>query len=145
MYRLIRDLSICTTCLLNVLQAITLSLIKICFAKFKNKSSTQNLYSFLFLWVFNMLISGCLLISTVTWTHLLVVTESFSLLPMNRFLQYLFSTLTTFWNVSLIGLMALSSGYFIILLSRHNTLSRQTQYLHSTNLSPKTLPERRGH
>ncbi|KAL4823457.1 hypothetical protein H8958_002458 [Nasalis larvatus] len=36
-------------------------------------------------------------------------------------------------------LMALSSGYMVILLSRHN---RQSQHFHSTNLSPKAPPEK---
>ena len=111
LHRLTRGLSICTTCLLRVFQAITLSPRNSCLAKFKHKSSHHNLYCILFLGVFNMSISGHFLLSTiattnVTSTHLLFLTESCSLWPKIYFLRYIYFVLVTFQDVSLLGLMA---------------------------------------
>ncbi|XP_053456314.1 vomeronasal type-1 receptor 90-like [Nycticebus coucang] len=145
LYRLMRGLSISTTSLLSVLQAITLSPRSSCLAKFKQKPS-HNLCSFIFLWVFNMTISARYIVSTVatpnvTSDSLLFVTESCSLWPATYLIKYTFFSLLTFRDVFLIGLMALSSGYMVILLFRHK---RQSQHLHSTNLSPKASPEQRA-
>ncbi|MBZ3879185.1 Vomeronasal type-1 receptor 90 [Sciurus carolinensis] len=58
LYRCLRGFSICATCLLSVLQAITLSPRSSCLAKFKHKSPHQSLYSFVFLWVFYISLSA---------------------------------------------------------------------------------------
>lgn len=120
--RLTRGLSICTTCLLSVFQAITLHVRNSCLAKFKLKSSNHNLRCFLLLWVFNMSISRYLVstIATpnVTLDRFLVITESCSLWTLSYFLRYIYFSLATFWDVSLIGLMAVSSGYVVTLLYR---------------------------
>ncbi|XP_046539108.1 vomeronasal type-1 receptor 90-like [Equus quagga] len=146
LYKLMRGLSICTTCLLSVTQAITLSSRSSCLAKLKHKSSHHNLYCIPILWIFNMTISGYFLISViatpnVTALHLLFVTESCSLSPMSYFLGYICFALATFQDVFLMGLTALSSGYMVVLLYGHK---RQSQHLHSTNLSPKASPEERA-
>ncbi|XP_008586953.1 PREDICTED: vomeronasal type-1 receptor 90-like, partial [Galeopterus variegatus] len=146
LYRLMRGLSIFTTCLLSVLQAITLSPMSSCLAKFKHKCSHRNPCVFLFLWVFNMFISGHFIIFTiatpnVTSDYLMLVTESCCLWPPSYLFWYLFSALVTFQDVSLIGLMALSSGYMVVLLYRHK---RQSQHLHSTILSPKASPAKQA-
>ncbi|KAM4805430.1 vomeronasal type-1 receptor 90-like [Urocitellus parryii] len=144
LYRLMRGLSFCTTCLLSVLQAVTLSPRSFCLTKFKCNSSPQSLCCFSFLWVFNMLISGHFLISNVATpnvtTHsLMFVTKACSLLSTNYLFRYMYFSLVTFQDVFLIGLMALSSGYMVTLLCRHK---RQCQHLH--NLSPKASPEQRA-
>ncbi|KAM6173934.1 vomeronasal type-1 receptor 90-like [Erethizon dorsatum] len=146
LYVLMKGLSISITCLLSVLQAITLSPRSSCLAKFKQKSLHQNLCCFLFLWVLNMLISGRFLISTVatpnvTSHSIMLLTKSCSLLPISSFLKYTFFSLLSFQQMSCIGLMALSSVYMVILLCKHR---RQSQHLHSTSLSPKTSPEQRA-
>ncbi|KAM4805435.1 vomeronasal type-1 receptor 90-like [Urocitellus parryii] len=146
LYRLMRGLSFCTTCLLSVLQAVTLSPRSCCLTKFKCSSSPQSLCCFSFLWVFNMLISGRFLISivatpNVTTHSLMFVTKACSLLSTNYLLRYMYFSLVTFQDVFLIGLMALSSGYMVTLLCKHK---RQCQHLHNTNLSPKASPEQRA-
>ncbi|KAM6173929.1 LOW QUALITY PROTEIN: uncharacterized protein O8D03_006112 [Erethizon dorsatum] len=146
LYRSMRGLSICTTCLLSVLQAITLSPRSSCLAKFKHKSSHYNLCCFLFLWVFNMLISSRFLISTIATPNvssnsLMFVTESCSLWPISYLVKYICFLLVTFRDVSFIGLMVLSSGYMVILLCKHE---KQSQHLHSTSQSSKTSPEQRA-
>ncbi|KAM5248533.1 vomeronasal type-1 receptor 90-like [Ctenodactylus gundi] len=145
-HRLTRGLSICTTCLLSVLQAITLSPRSSCVAKFKHRPSHHNLWCFLFLWVLNMFISSRFLVTTVATPNvsshsLMYVTESCSLWPISYILKYTSFSLATLRDVSLIGLMTLSSGYMVILLHRHK---RQSQHLHSSNLSLKISPEQRA-
>ncbi|XP_062055898.1 vomeronasal type-1 receptor 90-like [Lepus europaeus] len=146
LYQVMRGLSLGTTCLLCVLQAITLSPRSSCLAKFKHTTSYHNMCGFLFLWVFNLSISARLLISTVatkniTSHSLMSVTKSCSLWPQRYLPKHTFSTIAIFRDVSLLGLMSLSSGYMVILLCRHK---RQSQHLHSSGLSPRASPEHRA-
>uniref|UniRef100_A0A8D2CZ07 Vomeronasal type-1 receptor n=1 Tax=Sciurus vulgaris TaxID=55149 RepID=A0A8D2CZ07_SCIVU len=131
LYRLFRVFSICTTCLLSVLQAMIISPRNSCLKKFKHKSSHRNLFFLLFLCVINSFFGSHLLISIIvtrnlTSDNLIYITESCSLLLMNVFL---------------IGLMALLCGYMVILLCKHK---RECQHLHSITLSPKASPEQRA-
>uniref|UniRef100_A0A8D2DIC9 Vomeronasal type-1 receptor n=1 Tax=Sciurus vulgaris TaxID=55149 RepID=A0A8D2DIC9_SCIVU len=146
LYKFLRGLSICATCLLSVLQAITLSPRSSCLAKFKHKSPHQILCSFLLLWVFYMSFSVHFSFSStamhnVTSHGLVFITESCMILPLSYFLRHLFSILGALWDVFLIGFMGLSSGYMVTLLTRHK---RQYQHLNSTCLSPKASPVQRA-
>uniref|UniRef100_A0A8C9UQM8 Vomeronasal type-1 receptor n=1 Tax=Spermophilus dauricus TaxID=99837 RepID=A0A8C9UQM8_SPEDA len=137
LYRLMRGLSICATCLLSVLQAIILSPKSSCLAKFKHKSSCHNLCFLLFLWVIYSSFSSHLFISiaaTPNWTsnNFMCITESCSFIPMTFFLWHSLSTLLTFREVYFIGIMTVSNGYMVALLCRHK---RQSQHLHSIILS----------
>ncbi|MBZ3884886.1 Vomeronasal type-1 receptor 97 [Sciurus carolinensis] len=143
LYRLFRVFSICTTCLLSVLQAITLSPRNSLLAKFNHKSSHRNLFFLLFLCVIKSFFGSHLLISIIatpnlTSDNLIYITESCSLLPMSFFLGYVFATMLTFREATLIGIMAVSNGYMVALLCRHQRLS---QHLH-TNIIPS--PELRA-
>ncbi|KAM5279679.1 vomeronasal type-1 receptor 48-like [Ctenodactylus gundi] len=145
-YRLMRGLSICTTSLLSVFQAITLSPTSSCLAKLKQKSSRHYLCSLLFLWVFYTSLSSHLVISIAATPNLtsdkfLYITESCSLVPMSYPLRHSFSTLLTVREVFFMGLMAVSSGYMMLLLCRHK---KRSQHLHSTSVSPKASPEQRA-
>ncbi|XP_005387300.1 PREDICTED: vomeronasal type-1 receptor 90-like [Chinchilla lanigera] len=144
--RLMRALSLCTTCLLSVLQAIMLSPRNSCLAIFKHKSTHYYPCCLGFLWVFNMLLNTRFLVSigatpNVTSHSLMFVTESCSQWPISYLFRYMFFSLANVQDVSFIGLMALSSGYMVSLLSRYKRL---LQHLHSTNLSPKSSPEDRA-
>ncbi|XP_062055907.1 vomeronasal type-1 receptor 90-like [Lepus europaeus] len=145
-YQVMRSLSLCNTCLLSVLQAITLSPRSSCLAKFKHTSSQHNICGFIFLWVFNLSISAHFLLSTVATTNrtshsLVFVTKSCSLWPLSYLPRYTISMLGIFRDVFLIGLMAVSSGYMVTLLCRHK---RRSQHLHKTSLSPRASPEQRA-
>nr|XP_006998119.2 vomeronasal type-1 receptor 48-like [Peromyscus maniculatus bairdii] len=147
LYRFLRGLSICTTCLLSVLQAITLSPRHSCLAKFKKSlSPCHSLWSLLALCFVYSSISSNLLVyivitPNVTSDHLLYVTESCSLLPFSFPVKYIMSTLFVFREAFFLGVMGLSSGYMVVLLCRHK---KQSQHLHSTSLSPKASPEERA-
>uniref|UniRef100_A0A8C5ZH23 Vomeronasal type-1 receptor n=1 Tax=Marmota marmota marmota TaxID=9994 RepID=A0A8C5ZH23_MARMA len=148
LYRLMRSLglSISATCLLSVLQALTLSPRSSPLAKFKPKAPQDSMRSLLFLWVFYMSFSAHFSISAVdnstgTSQGLIFLSDSCTILPMSYFLRHLFTVLGALRDVFLIGLMALSSGYMVTLLHRHK---RQCQHLHGTSLSPKASPEQRA-
>ncbi|XP_047390899.1 vomeronasal type-1 receptor 90-like [Sciurus carolinensis] len=146
LHRFLRGFSICATCLLSVLQAITLSPRSSCLAKFKHQSPHQILCSLVFLWVFYVSLSDQFLFSSATslnvTSHGVVFIAKFcEILPMNYFLRHLLSILDVIWDVFLIGLMALSSGYMVTLLCRHK---RHIQQLHSTSLSLKASPVQRA-
>ncbi|NP_001160919.1 vomeronasal 1 receptor cavPorV1R669 [Cavia porcellus] len=144
--KLMRALSICTTCLLSILQAIMLSPRNSCLEKFKHKSTHYYPYCLVFLWIFNMLLNGRFLVSigatpNVTSHSLIFVTESCSQWPISLLFRYIFFALVNIQDISFIGLMALSSGYIVSLLCRHK---RKFQHLHSTRHSPKVSPEERA-
>uniref|UniRef100_A0A8C6ET95 Vomeronasal type-1 receptor n=1 Tax=Marmota marmota marmota TaxID=9994 RepID=A0A8C6ET95_MARMA len=140
---LMRGLSISATCLLSVLQALTLSPRSSPLAKFKPKAPQDSMRSLLFLWVFYMSFSAHFSISAVdnstgTSQGLIFLSDSCTILPMSYFLRHLFTVLGALRDVFLIGLMALSSGYMVTLLHR------QCHHIHGTSLSPKASPEQRA-
>ncbi|MBZ3873010.1 Vomeronasal type-1 receptor 90 [Sciurus carolinensis] len=146
LYMFLRGFSICATCLLSVVQAITLSPRSSCLAKFKHRSPHQNLCSLMFLWVFYLVFSAPFSYSStailnVTSISIVYNTKLCMILSMSYFQRHLFSVLGGFRDVFLMGLMALSSEYMVVLLWRHK---RYFQYLQSTSLSPKASPVQRA-
>ncbi|XP_005383989.2 PREDICTED: vomeronasal type-1 receptor 48-like [Chinchilla lanigera] len=145
-YGLMRGLSICITCQLSVLQAITLSPRSSCLAKFKHKSSCHNLRSLLFFWLLYVSVSSHLVFSIAatpnfTSENIWYVTESCAFIPMNYFLRHILSTLLAFREAFSVGVLALSGGYIVTLLCRHK---KQSQHLHNNRLSPKGSAEQRA-
>ncbi|XP_006995813.3 vomeronasal type-1 receptor 94-like [Peromyscus maniculatus bairdii] len=146
LYRIFRGLSLCTTSLLSVLQAIILSPRNSCLAKFKHISSCHMSCALLFMSIFYMFISSHLLVSIIampnlTLNNFMYVTQSCSILPMSYLMQGTFSTLLALREAFLISLMVLSTCYMMTLLCRHK---KKSQHLHSTSLSPKASPEERA-
>ncbi|XP_032761174.1 vomeronasal type-1 receptor 105 [Rattus rattus] len=146
LYRSFRGLSLCTTCLLSVLQAIILSPRSSCLAKFKHKPPHHISCAILSLSVLYMFISSHLLVSIIatpnlTTNEFMYVSESCSILPMSYLMQCMFSTLLAIRDVFLISLMVLSTWYMVALLCRHR---KQTRHLQGTSLSPKASPEQRA-
>ncbi|XP_031238390.1 LOW QUALITY PROTEIN: vomeronasal type-1 receptor A11-like [Mastomys coucha] len=146
LYRILRGLSLCTTSMLSVLQAIILSPRSSCLAKFKNKSPHYISCAIIFLSAFYMLISSHLLLAIIvtpnmTMNDFIYVTQSCSILPMSYFMPSMFSTLLSIREVFLISLMIISTGYMVALLCKHRN---QAQYLQGTRLSPKISPEQRA-
>uniref|UniRef100_A0A8D2DI70 Vomeronasal type-1 receptor n=1 Tax=Sciurus vulgaris TaxID=55149 RepID=A0A8D2DI70_SCIVU len=144
--RVMRGLSICTTCVLSILQAVTLSPSGSWLTNFKFKSTNTIVWLFLFLWVLTMSISSNLILCTVashnkTQPGLLFLTDHCSFLLMNYRHRYLFVALMAFRDLLFLGLMVLSSAYMIFLLHRHK---QRTMSLHSSRFSPKSSPEQRA-
>uniref|UniRef100_A0A8C6N2I8 Vomeronasal type-1 receptor n=1 Tax=Mus spicilegus TaxID=10103 RepID=A0A8C6N2I8_MUSSI len=143
LYRVLRGLSLCTTSMLSVLQAIILSPRSSCLSKFKHISLHHILCAILFLSVLYMLISSQLLVSIIatpnlTTNDLTYVTQSCSILPLSYLVESINSTLLAIREYFLISLMFLSTWYIVALLCMHR---KQTQHLQETRLSLKKSPE----
>uniref|UniRef100_A0A8C6I4Z7 Vomeronasal type-1 receptor n=1 Tax=Mus spicilegus TaxID=10103 RepID=A0A8C6I4Z7_MUSSI len=143
LYRVLRGLSLCTTSMLSVLQAIILSPRSSCLSKFKHISPHHISGAILFLSVLYMLIGSQLLVSIIATSNLtmndfIYVTQSCSILPLSYLMQSIYSTLLAIREFFLISLMVLSNWYMVALLCMHR---KQTQHLHGTNLSPQKSPE----
>uniref|UniRef100_A0A8C6I4I8 Vomeronasal type-1 receptor n=1 Tax=Mus spicilegus TaxID=10103 RepID=A0A8C6I4I8_MUSSI len=146
LHRFLRGLTLCATCLLNVLWTITLSSRNSCLAKFKHKYPHHISGAFLFLCVLYMSFSSHFLLlitgtPNLTSENFMYVTQSCSLLPMSYSRTSMFSTPVAIRETFLISLMALSSGYMVAFLWRHK---KQAQHLRSTSLSSKASPEQRA-
>ena len=145
LYRVLRGLSLCTTSMLSVLQAIILSPRSYCLAKFKRKSSHNISCAIIFLSVLYMLIGSHLLsiIATpnLTTNDFIYITQSCSILSLSYLMQSIYSTLLVLREVFLIGLMVLSTSYMVALLYMHR---KQAQNLQGTSLSLKASAEQRA-
>ncbi|XP_046314700.1 vomeronasal type-1 receptor 90-like, partial [Marmota monax] len=145
LYRLMRSLSVSTTCLLSVLQSTTLSHRRSFLAKCKHMSPQCIAWTLLTLWVFNVFFNVRILVSmggpsndTAPFSF---VSESCTVTATGHHFRTFFSLMGLLQDIFLMGLMALSSGYMVALLCRHK---RQCQHLHSTSLSPRASPELRA-
>uniref|UniRef100_A0A8D1GQL8 Vomeronasal type-1 receptor n=1 Tax=Sus scrofa TaxID=9823 RepID=A0A8D1GQL8_PIG len=127
MYRVMRSLSIYTTSLLSVFQAIIISPSESWLV-----SLSCNSYQ----------ISYTVASSNGNQTKLTALNKHCSLSSINSIVSGLFFTLTISSDVSFVGLMVVSSAYMMILLFRHQ---RQSRYLHSTSLSSGITPEKKSH
>ena len=143
--RVMRCLSICTTCLLSVFQAVTISPSTSLLAKFKNKVKTRIISAFFYFWSFNLSFSINRIFYTGAYTNVsetnqMQVTKSCSLLPMNNIIRGVILTVTTSRDVFLVGAMLTTSTYMVIILSRHQ---RQCKHLHSKS-QLRASPEKRA-
>uniref|UniRef100_G1U922 Vomeronasal type-1 receptor n=1 Tax=Oryctolagus cuniculus TaxID=9986 RepID=G1U922_RABIT len=144
--RVMKGLSIFTTCLMSIIQAITMSPHTSQLAQFKYKCTHFIFYLFFFIWLVCLSFSTTTLFHTVassneTQTNLMALTQYCSFSPIMPGIMGLMFTLTTSRDVFLVGVMLLSSAYMVILLLRHQ---RRSQHLHSTSLSPRSSPEKRA-
>ncbi|XP_031236719.1 vomeronasal type-1 receptor 90-like [Mastomys coucha] len=143
--RVMRGLSICTTCLLSVVQAVTISPSTSLLAKFKQKLKEYMIYSFLGMWSFNLIFSSNRIFyvgayTNVSVTNQMKVTKFCSLLPKNYIIRGLILMGSISRDVFLVGVMLTTSTYMVIILCRHQ---RQCKYLHSIS-HLRASPEKRA-
>uniref|UniRef100_F7FP20 Vomeronasal type-1 receptor n=1 Tax=Ornithorhynchus anatinus TaxID=9258 RepID=F7FP20_ORNAN len=145
--RVARGLSICTTCLLSVFQAVTISSSTSWWSQFKPRVPHYILPSFVFFWNINLLISINLLITAKATNNVTLIEQTYvskycSTIPKNNDSSYFVTiTATTLRDLIFLFLMSWASGYMVILLHRHH---RQVQHIHSTSRSPKSSTETRA-
>lgn len=147
MYRVMRSLSIYTTSLLSVLQAIIISPSESWLVRFRHTFRNYITHIFVFSWCLSLScniyqISYTVASSNGNQTKLTALNKHCSLSSINSIVSGLFFTLTISSDVSFVGLMVVSSAYMMILLFRHQ---RQSRYLHSTSLSSGITPEKKSH
>ncbi|XP_037376946.1 putative vomeronasal receptor-like protein 4 [Talpa occidentalis] len=144
--RVARGLSICTTCLLSVVQAITISPRTTSWRKLKPRSAWQVLPCLLLSWVFNFLISSNLLfyITAVQSPNSSALRPDFGhcvMLPSEQIVRLLFLTLMTLRDVVFQSLMGWSSGYMAFRLYQHH---KCVLYLQASRLQGTPSPEMRA-
>ncbi|XP_004620187.2 putative vomeronasal receptor-like protein 4 [Sorex araneus] len=140
--RVMRGLVICTTCLLTVLQALTLSHSNSWLARFKQRTPTATICSIFLFWVINLSVCIDLIIYTVssngTKSNFPTISKFCTLSP--KISSDLLFLVTISRDTTVVGVMLLSSAYMVMLLLRHQ---KRSQHL-TTSLSPRVSMEKRA-
>ncbi|XP_048205253.1 putative vomeronasal receptor-like protein 4 [Perognathus longimembris pacificus] len=141
--RVTRGLSICTTCLLTLVQAITISPRDSVWRNLKLQSAKHMLSSLLFFWILNSLISMNLLyhIKNISSMNTSQITQNDSycyFLPGNLIMRWIFLALMVLRDAVFQGIMAVASGYMVFILHQHH---QHVLYLQVSKFAYKTPPE----
>ncbi|XP_057643354.1 putative vomeronasal receptor-like protein 4 [Chionomys nivalis] len=144
--RMARGLSICTTCLLSMVQAVTISPRTTLWTKLKPQTSWQVLPFFLIFWMVNVLISSYLVFYIKSGNSLNmslpgIFTDHCYMLPSRHKIKWLFLSLMTLRDVIFQSLMGWSSGSMALRLYEHH---RRVLYLHSSRCAHNSPPEIRA-
>ncbi|XP_034365485.1 LOW QUALITY PROTEIN: vomeronasal type-1 receptor 4-like [Arvicanthis niloticus] len=143
--RVARGLSICTSSLLTVVQAIIISPRASGWRRLRPKSAWHILPFFLFFWIFNALISMNLIHSTTN--RRLNVSQPKSYITYCYFIQpsqnikWIVLPLMVLRDAVFQGAMGGASGYMIFLLHKHH---QHVLYLQNSKLLYRTPPELRA-
>ncbi|NP_001240335.1 vomeronasal 1 receptor ornAnaV1R3014 [Ornithorhynchus anatinus] len=143
LYRVCRGLTICTTCLLSIFQAITISPSTSWWAGRKTKLPKCILPSFVIFWILNMLIDFHTLI-VVTGPHNARIHQDMkycSLGNASARATLIFSVVLSLRDLFFVGLMSVASVYMVFVLYSHH---RQVRHLHRPGRSPGVMPEVRA-
>ncbi|XP_040843455.1 putative vomeronasal receptor-like protein 4 [Ochotona curzoniae] len=144
--RVARSLSICTTCLLSVVQAITISPRNTLWKTLKPHTAWQVLPHLLLFWVFSFLISSNLL-------HYITINNNVNrsavemyfrycyMLPAPQMVRWLFLCLMALRDLTFQSLMGWSSGYMALCLYKHH---KRVLYLQSSRCAKYPSPEIRA-
>ncbi|NP_001240341.1 vomeronasal 1 receptor ornAnaV1R3020 [Ornithorhynchus anatinus] len=146
LYRVGRGLAICTTCLLSVFQAVTLSPGTSRWARVKFKLPRSILPSCLVSWVINLLIDFDTVIymrgpQNGSGVRIILDLEYCSEVNDSAEVTLAVTILYSLRDLFFVGLMCVASGYMIFLLHRHH---QQVRYLHAPGCFPKAMPEVRA-
>ncbi|XP_062031904.1 vomeronasal type-1 receptor 4-like [Lepus europaeus] len=144
--RVIRGLSICTTFLLSVFQAITVSPSHSKWAGLKSKLSKWIFPSLLLFWLINMLIYTHIIGTVKAKLNFTVVGQGYvNVYCQTRKLRdhesRSFISIIVIHDVVFLALMIWSSLYMVWILYRHR---RRAQHFHNLSLSSKTSPENKA-
>ncbi|XP_006998508.2 putative vomeronasal receptor-like protein 4 [Peromyscus maniculatus bairdii] len=139
-------LSICTTCLLRVVQAVTISPRTILCRKFKPQTAWQVLLFLLLFWIFNALISSNLLhyitaASSTNRSGVGMCTGYCCMLPSTHTVRWLFLSLMALRDVIFQSLMGWSSGSMALHLYKHHV---RVLYLRSSRFANDSRPDIRA-
>uniref|UniRef100_A0A8C6G7Z1 Vomeronasal type-1 receptor n=1 Tax=Mus spicilegus TaxID=10103 RepID=A0A8C6G7Z1_MUSSI len=144
--RVARGLSICTTCLLSVVQAVTINPRTTLWRKLKPQTTWHVLVFLILFWIFNSLISSNLL-------HYITAGRSMNrsvvgmftgycyMLPSRHTVKWLFLFFMALRDVIFQGLMGCSSGSMSLRLYKHHV---RVLYLYSSGSANNSRPEIRA-
>ncbi|XP_058410006.1 putative vomeronasal receptor-like protein 4 [Diceros bicornis minor] len=144
--RVARGLSICTTCLLSVVQAITISYRTNSWRKLKPQTVWQVLPYLLLFWVFNFLISSNLLyyitaVDSLNRSTIRLYIGYCYMLPSRKIVRWLFPTLMALWDIIFQSVMGWNSGYLAFRLYKHH---KCVLYLQNSRFQRNPSPEIRA-
>ncbi|XP_038599100.1 putative vomeronasal receptor-like protein 4 [Tachyglossus aculeatus] len=145
-YRVSRGLSICTTALLNAVQAVTISPRSSPWAQLKVSTPKCILSICVFSWLVNPLISRNLLLQVNSSPNMTMWGPRFhdndcSITSIGTALQGFCLALMILRDGTSLGLMSHASAHIVLFLYRHG---QRVQYLHTSNLPGQAAPERRA-
>ncbi|EDL32586.1 mCG1044834 [Mus musculus] len=140
--RVARGLSICTTCLLSMVQAVTVSPRTTLWRKLKPQTAWHVIAFLLLFWIFNSLISSNLLHyitpgSSMNRSEIGMFTEYCYMLPSKPTVKWLFLSFMALRD----SLMGWSSGSLALHLYKHHV---RVLYLHSSRSANNSRPEIRA-
>ncbi|XP_010614522.2 vomeronasal type-1 receptor 46-like [Fukomys damarensis] len=140
--RVARGLSLCTTCFLSIVQAITISP-RNTPCPLKPQKKCQVLSCLLLLWILNFLISSNLLhyIRAVNTTAIRMHIGCCYMMSSRQIIRWIFLSLMTLRDIIFQSLMGWSSGYMALHLYNHH---KRVLYLHSSRLANNSSPEIRA-
>ncbi|XP_046308429.1 vomeronasal type-1 receptor 3-like [Marmota monax] len=141
--RVARGLSICTTSLLTVVQAITISPRASRWGRLQPRSAWHLLPLLLFLWILNSLISMNLTfysknISSMNTSQFTSGYNYCYLQPQTGIIRWIFVVLMVLRDAVFQGAMGRASGHMVFLLHKHH---QQVLYLQTSKLLYRTPPE----
>ncbi|XP_058527844.1 vomeronasal type-1 receptor 94-like [Ochotona princeps] len=142
--RVSMGLSISTTCLLSIVQVITISPSSFYLSRFKYKLRKHVAIAFFCICCFSLCSNSSMILYTVAHSNrtiLLNVSKYCSLASINSIVRALYRMLNLSQNIFFVGIMLLSSIYMVIFLCSHQ---RKSEYLHSMSISPRTSPAKRA-
>ncbi|XP_004630012.1 putative vomeronasal receptor-like protein 4 [Octodon degus] len=144
--RVARGLSLCTTCLLSVVQAITISPVNTPWTKLKPQRKWPVLSCLLFFWLLNFLISSNLLhyiraLNSINRSVTKIHVGYCYMMPSRQAVRWLFLSLMTLRDIVFQSLMGWSSGYMAVRLHEHH---KRVLYLHNSSPANNSSPEVRA-
>ncbi|XP_010621341.1 LOW QUALITY PROTEIN: putative vomeronasal receptor-like protein 4 [Fukomys damarensis] len=144
--RVARGLSICTSCLLSIVQAVTISPRTNLWGQLKPQTTWQVLPYFFLFWIINFLTSSNLLhsitaVSSMNRSVIGTYAGYCYLLPSRQIISWLFLSLMALRDVIFQSLMGWSSGHMAFRLYEHH---KHVLYLHSSRLAKNSSPEIRA-
>nr|XP_012807213.2 putative vomeronasal receptor-like protein 4 [Jaculus jaculus] len=144
--RVARGLSICTTCLLSMVQAVTVNPRMTLWRKLKPQTAGQVLLYLLFFWIFNFLVSSNLLcyittVSSVNRSGAGIYTGYCYMLPSRQTVKWFFLAFMILFEVVFQSLMGWSSVSMAVHLYKHH---KRVSYLRSSKCANNSSPETRA-
>ncbi|XP_055464021.1 putative vomeronasal receptor-like protein 4 [Psammomys obesus] len=144
--RVSRGLSLCTSSLLTVVQAITISPKQSMWQRLKLRTPQHIFSLLLFLWILNSLISMNLpyYVKNINSVNITQgkITESYCyFIPESWIIRWVFLTLMVLRDAVFQGVMGGASGYMVFLLHKHH---QHILYLQNSKILYRTPPELRA-
>ncbi|NP_001240582.2 vomeronasal 1 receptor ornAnaV1R3261 [Ornithorhynchus anatinus] len=145
-HRVARSLAICTTCLLSIFQAITISPSTSKWAGIKAKLPKCIIPCFLSFWALSLLIDVSAPIYIIgpqnsTRDQYTFMLKHCSLVNISAEALLINTCVISFRDLLFMGLMSTASGYMVFVLHKHH---QQVQHLHGSGCSPREIPEMRA-